>query len=229
MSDRSAREQFESCRQSFALIADEVIDYLESSLKSSGMTPDSFPEEILSREHAIALMFLELNHRCLNLLTLADSMPQELQTVASIMKAAKDLEQVTDLSRQIIERRAAIGPEVFESFGFNTIGNLLVLLASRSVDAFSGTDPTALDDLHTIECELDDMHRQVHENAKALMQVGMYSPGEILASRSLSWNLERIAAHASGISRSLPLAFDLFPMEPIHIGKMMPMTGFSKN
>jgi phosphate transport system protein len=229
MSDRSAREQLESCRQSFALIADEVIDYLESSLKSAGVARYAFPEEILSREHAIALMFLELNHRCLNLLSLADSIQHELQTVASIMKAARELEQVTDLSRQIIERRADIGTEVFESFGFNTIGNLLVLLASRSVDAFSGSDPTALDDIHTLECELDDMHRQVHENANALMRIAMYPPGEILASRSLSWNLERIAAHASGISRSLTLAFDLLPMEPTRIGKMMPMAGFSKN
>ncbi|NTU68297.1 MAG: hypothetical protein HGB02_05375 [Chlorobiaceae bacterium] len=227
---RIVREQIEQCYNLLGDIADEVVDCLECTMKDAGSGMSTHTSGIGDKWQGTSMKFLELNQRCLKLVALIDSITDDLLKVCSIMKASRELEQVGDLARHIVELRTGIGPELFESFGFNTIGNLTVLLAIRSLDAFIMSDPKAFDDVITIECELDDMHRQLHDNAKALLQASMYSPGEMLASRSLSWHLERVAAHASGISKSSMMAFfELFTSEPVDIGQMMPMTGFRKN
>ncbi len=230
MPKHSAREQANQCRELFAQIAEEVIDFLESTLAAvaKGDTPEN--GKLISREHGIALSFLDLNLRCLNLLAMADTGQSELQVAGSIMSAAMELEQVNDLTRHIVERQSGIGGELYQSFAFTSIGNLTALLVTRSVDAFLNRNQKAMEDVSTIESELDDMHRQLHENAIALMQASIFPSGELLSSRSLSMHLERIARHAAGIKHGSDAAF--FPQDAAQLPDlkvMMMNCVFSKN
>ena len=230
MSERIVQDQAENCSNLFTYIADEVIDYLEGTLLAVGQDVLPSSEGLRSREHENALRFLDLNQRCLNLIAIADSQPGDLQKVGLIMRAAMELEQVNDLISRIIDLRAGIGQELIDSFGFNSIGNLTILLGIRSLDAFITNEAKAFNDILVIECELEDMHRQVRENAMILMQTSLYSLGEVLASRSLSWHLERIASHLSDISKCSTMALsDAFSTGVVGIGPIPQMTGFSKN
>lgn len=230
MPEKNAREQANDCRLQFAHIAEEVVDFLESTLTAvaKGDPPDN--GALVAREQGISMGFLDLNLSCLNLLALADTGQSELQAAGSIMKAAMELEQVNDLTRHIVERQSGIGGELFQSFSFNSIGNLTALLVTRSLDAFLNRSSKALSDVHTIESELDDMHRQLHEKAIALLQANIFPVAELLSSRSLSMHLERIARHASGISQKSDMA--CFPQDVAQVPglKVMMMNCvFSKN
>lgn len=160
---------------------------------------------VITGDHAIDAMEMDIEERCINLLALQQPMARDLRMLTSALKIANDLERVGDHAVNIAQstqrlaqsRSIAPEPELVE------MARLAREMLSDALEAFIRGDAQAGRDV----CRRDDKVDALHDSVfRILLTHMMEDPHTIGAGMELflvSRNLERIADLATNIGEDV--------------------------
>jgi len=203
MSKRPVHIHIKELSQVLVGISDKVAGNLYHALRTVKNQDLVAARQIKQVDNEIDNEEVDLEERCLEFLALQHPVARDLRTIITIIKVNDDLERIGDLALHIIERMHDITPEMFESFGLETMGIQAGGMVKKSIEAFVSKDRTLAHQVCALDDEIDDMHQSVADKVIALMKSQDECVDQLLPALSISRYIERIADHASKIAQEV--------------------------
>ncbi|NTU96570.1 MAG: phosphate signaling complex protein PhoU [Chlorobiaceae bacterium] len=144
-----------------------------------------------------------LESQCLSFLALQQPVAKDFRTIVAIMKINEDIERIGDLSVHIVERVPDIGREMLQAYDLEMVGEKVADMLQDAIDAFAERDALKAGRVNVIEEEIDSMHSTIVRNVIDAMKASSRDVEQLVAVLSISRSLERIADHATRISREV--------------------------
>jgi phosphate transport system protein len=161
--------------------------------------------DVISGDHAINIMQLEIDDRCFKLLALQQPMAVDLRTIVAAVKINGDLERVGDLAVNIAEAadRYVSHPPVKPLIDLPRMGAIAQLMLRQALDAFVSQDIQAAQAVLTQDDVLDGLKDQLFRELLTYMlgDARTIEPGIDLI--LISRHLERIGDHATNIAEDV--------------------------
>jgi phosphate transport system protein len=161
--------------------------------------------DVITGDHAINVMQLEIDDRAFKLLALHQPMAIDLRTIVAAVKINGDLERVGDLAVNIAEAadRYVSHPPVKPLIDLPRMGTLAQTMLRQALDAFVSQNIQAAQDVLTQDDALDGLKDQLFRELLTYMlgDTRTIEPGIDLI--LISRHLERIGDHATNIAEDV--------------------------
>ncbi|MEZ5318647.1 MAG: phosphate signaling complex protein PhoU [Vicinamibacterales bacterium] len=180
-------------------------DRLRTVVKGLVERDASAIERVLTGDHAINALHIEIDDRCFKLLALHQPMAVDLRVIVSAVKINTDLERVGDLAVNIAEAatRYLLHPPVKELIDIPRMAEIAQNMLRDALDAFVRRDLPLAQSVLDRDDELDMLKTLVF---RELLDFMLKKPATIEPSLDLilvSRHLERIGDHATNIAEDV--------------------------
>jgi phosphate transport system protein len=204
MSERPVHEYIKELSEALVQLSEKVLQNFREALYAVTHKDIQAARKIRIVDDEIDQAEVRLEEQCLEFLALHQPVARDLRTMVTIIKINDDLERIGDLAVHIIERMPELGQEVMERYEFEKMGNLSATMVRRSIEAFISRDKQLADKVCAMDEEVDTMHRFVFKKVADVMKAcNTTDTEELLAVLSVSRYIERMADHATRISREV--------------------------
>ena len=171
---------------------------------------------VLQRDHALALQAIEADHvidqheveveeECLKILALHQPVAHDLRFIVAILKINHDLERVGDLAVNIGERALVLArqPPLPLTFPLQRLADKAQSMVARSLDAFINSDVKLAREIWLTDDEADRFSQELIEQVEGAIKQHPECLPSLLAIMTVSRTLERVADHATNISKDV--------------------------
>jgi phosphate transport system protein len=200
MSDRPVHEHIRELSEALVELSNKVLQNFYDALSAVRNQDEERARAIRLVDDEIDLSEVRLEERCLAFLALQQPVARDLRTIVTIMKINDDLERIGDLAVHIIERMPEIGPEMLDSFDFETMGHHAGDMTLKAIEAFITRDRILADRVVAMDEEIDAMHSAVFKKVARQMKDSDADIDQLIAALSISRYIERMADHATRIA-----------------------------
>jgi phosphate transport system protein len=202
---RHFSEELDELKQRLLLMGSLAQERVRLAMRSLVEGDRDLIVDVISGDHAINVMQLELDDRCFKLLALHQPMAIDLRTIVAAVKITGDLERVGDLAVNIAEAadRYVSHPPVKPLIDLPRMGAIAQLMLRQALDAFVSQDIQAAQDVLTQDDVLDGLKDQLFRELLTYMlgDARTIEPGTDLI--LISRHLERIGDHATNIAEDV--------------------------
>jgi len=203
MSERPVHELIRELSQVLVQLSDKVLQNYFEALQVMKNRDEQSARRIRMVDNEIDMAEVNLEEQCLAFLALQQPVAKDLRTIVTIIKINDDLERIGDLAVHIIDRMPEIGPEMLQSFEFETMGIQAGEMVRKSIEAFVRKDRPLADEVCELDEQIDIMHRKVFKRVTSLMKTPDVQTDELIAALSISRYIERMADHATRIAHEV--------------------------
>ena len=162
-------------------------------------------QEVITGDHRIDAMEMEIEEQCINLLALHQPMARDLRMLTSALKIANDLERVGDHAVNIAQSAERLAqsrpitpePEIIE------MARLAREMLSDALEAFIRGDAAAGREVCLRDDRVDALHRSVFRILLTHMMEDAHSISAGMELFLVSRNLERVADLATNIGEDV--------------------------
>ncbi|MCF8216961.1 MAG: phosphate signaling complex protein PhoU [Chlorobium sp.] len=200
MSDRPVHEHIRELSEALVELSNKVLQNFYDALSAVRNQDEERARAIRLVDDEIDLSEVRLEERCLAFLALQQPVARDLRTIVTIMKINDDLERIGDLAVHIIERMPEIGPEMLDTFDFETMGHHAGDMTLKAIEAFITRDRILADRVVAMDEEIDAMHSAVFKKVARQMKDSDADIDQLIAALSISRYIERMADHATRIA-----------------------------
>ena len=178
-------------------------------------------KSVLERDRALALHVIEkdnevdraevqVEEECLKTLALYQPVAQDLRYVIAILKINHDLERVGDLAVNIAERAIILCENgvIERDFGIADMARRVQIMIGRSIDALLNFDAQLAKDIWLSDDGIDETNRSTVGEMETAIQQNPAQCKPLLALIGVSRTLERVADHATNISKDVIYLID---------------------
>ncbi len=161
--------------------------------------------KVIAHDREIDITEVDVEEECLKILALHQPVAHDLRYIVAILKINHDLERISDLAVNIAERAIALTnlPEPNVEFDIIKMGDMAREMVSRSLDAMINRDTELARKNWFSDDEIDDMNAANHSIIEAQIRKAPDLLEPLLNLLSVSRCLERIADHATNISKDV--------------------------
>jgi phosphate transport system protein len=156
MPRKDYQEQLETLREDVLYMSELVLERMRMGLAAIERKDESIAEEILTGDHEINELYLDLEQDCIDLFALQQPVAGDLRFVASSFKIITDLERIGDLAVNLGEYALAATKDRFPDVDVRAIGNSAIDLVEDAMEAYATDDAAACPGIASRDDEIDD-------------------------------------------------------------------------
>jgi phosphate transport system protein len=162
-------------------------------------------QEVITGDHNIDGMEVELEEECLKVLALHQPVAIDLRVIIAVMKMNIDLERIGDLAVDIAERGKyfATHEHVQLPFDFPAMSKKAQDMLQKSLDALVNLDKDLATQVCADDDDVDDLHSCMFQKVEDAIQAQPQYVEQFIGYLSVSRYLERIADHATNIAEDV--------------------------
>ena len=185
-----------------ASLAEETISLAMRSLKDRD---ESLADKVFVIEKEVNRLDVEIDQECMSLLALQQPMAGDLRFITSVMKSSVELERISDLSINIVERTLILlkSPILKPLIDLPHMASIAQKMVSDAVDAFVKRDDELARDVCRRDDEVDELYDQIFRELLTYMMQDTSYIARAVDLLLISRHLERIADHATNIGEDV--------------------------
>ncbi|MBM4138454.1 MAG: phosphate signaling complex protein PhoU [Nitrospira sp.] len=182
-----------------ASLAEDQIDRALSALinRDSGQA-----RQVISRDHLINALDVEIDEECLRLLALHQPAARDLRLVTTAMKISTELERISDLAENVCERTIELNeePQLKPYIDIPRMGNIVRMMVKESIDAFVKDDSVLARKVLASDDLVDNLMEQIFRELLSFMSEDSRMITRATRLSFVAKYLERMADHATNIA-----------------------------
>lgn len=185
-----------------ASLAEETISLAVRSLKDRN---ENLADKVFVIEKEVNRLDVEIDQECMSLLALQQPMAGDLRFITSVMKSSVELERISDLSINIVERTLILlkSPILKPLIDIPHMASVAQKMVSDAVDAFVNRDDELARDVCRRDDEVDELYDQIFRELLTYMMQDTSNIARAVDLLLISRHLERIADHATNIGEDV--------------------------
>ena len=197
--------EVEQLKKMILSLAAEVEENLRLAVKSVVQRDPQLAELAIETDHTIDLHEVAVEEECLKILALHQPVAHDLRFIVAILKINHDLERVGDLAVNIGERALVLAqhPPVQRDFALQRLADKAQSAVARSLDALINRDLKLAREIWLTDDEADSFNRELLGQVEEEIKQHPEQLPSLLALTSVSRTLERVADHATNISKDV--------------------------
>jgi phosphate transport system protein len=208
MSRTDYQRQLEQLREDVVEMSALVCQRLRQALDAYERKDDDLAESIITSDHEINELYLDLEQRCIELIALQQPVASDLRFVASSFKIITDLERIGDLAVNIGEYTQRASRDRYQDIDIAYIGEETVDMVEEAIEAYANDDAAATYDVASADDEIDTLCEQASEvvirdllETETEIGIGDETPFEDVSRMLLTIrDIERVGDHAVNIA-----------------------------
>jgi len=186
-------------------IAELVTTAIEGATRSFGTSDVALAEEIIEADAIIDIKAAEIDELAIQILARQQPVARDLRIVVAALRVSASLERMGDIAEHIAQFTRMRFPERAIPKGlkstFTKMGELDVEAARKLTELLRTEDLSIVEELRTIEEQLDDLHISVFE--KVLSENWQGEASATVDATLASRYLERFADHAVSVAKKV--------------------------
>lgn len=182
-----------------------VEERVRMAIKAIDQRDMELGEKIIKMDYEIDELEVEVEEECLKILALHQPVAVDLRFLAAVSKINNDLERVGDEAVNIAKcLKYFVNKEKVEvPFDYISMAEKAEEMLKMSLDALVNLDLDTAFKVLTMDDEVDDMHRDIHNGIKELMISAPKLVDIYLNLLLISRHIERIGDHATNIAEEV--------------------------
>lgn len=186
-------------------LAAEVEENLRLAVKAVQQRDRKLALQAIETDHVIDQHEVQVEEECLKILALHQPVAHDLRFIVAILKINHDLERVGDLAVNIGERALVLAqhPPVQRDFNLQRLADKAQTAVARSLDALINRDLKLAREIWLSDDDADQFNRDLLNQVEDEIKKHPEQLPSLLALTSVSRTLERVADHATNISKDV--------------------------
>jgi len=137
------QQQLRTLREDVLYMSELVLERMRTGLAAVERKDEALAEEVVTGDHEINELYLELEGDCIDLFALQQPVAGDLRFIASSFKIITDLERIGDLAVNLGEYARAATKDRFPDVDVREIGNEAIGLVEDAMEAYATDDAEA--------------------------------------------------------------------------------------
>ncbi|BCE02169.1 phosphate signaling complex protein PhoU [Marinicellulosiphila megalodicopiae] len=195
-------EELEEARQHLMQMGGMVEQQVKNSITAIIEADSALAQEIRAKDESVNDMEMDIDEECARILALRHPAASDLRFVLAVTKAVNDLERIGDEASKIAKQAIELTENGAAPKGYieiRHIGNLVVSMLNKALDAFARSDAElALDVLQDDKV----VNMEYASAMREMVTLMMEDPRMISRALNVMWalrSLERIGDHSQNI------------------------------
>ncbi|SDQ99466.1 phosphate signaling complex protein PhoU [Natronobacterium texcoconense] len=163
MSRQEYQQQLDTLREDVLEMSDIVCSRLRKALEALETKDEALAEEVITGDHEINELYLELEGDCIDLLALQQPVAGDLRFVAASFKIITDLERIADLATNLGEYTKRADRDRYPDIDIRHIGTETVEMLEAAMAAYASDDADATYDIAAMDERVDHLCEQASE------------------------------------------------------------------
>ncbi|MDJ1433164.1 phosphate signaling complex protein PhoU [Halostagnicola sp. A-GB9-2] len=204
MSRNDYQRQLEQLREDVLEMSNIVCERLRRALEALERKDEQLAEEIITSDHEINDLYLELEQDCIDLLALQQPVAGDLRFIAASFKIITDLERIGDLAVNLGEYTKRAERDRYPDIDIAYIGGETVEMVEAAMAAYATDDAAATGEIAGADDEIDALCERASEvvvqdllETEAGSQANLDDVSRMLLTVR---DLERVGDHAVNIA-----------------------------
>lgn len=191
-------------------LAAMVEDNLRLAMKAVIERDEPLARKVIEADGEIDRQEVEVEEECLKILALYQPVAHDLRFIVAMLKINHDLERIGDLAVNIGERAVALAqrPPPAHDFQIQRLAEIAQTMVSRSLDALINQDAKLAREVWLSDNEVNQLNRDLLDAVEKEIERDPSQLHALLAITLISRTLERIADHATNISKGVIYMID---------------------
>ena len=195
-------EELSSLKQKILQMGSLVEDQIRQALNALVQRDDALAEEVISNDHQVNAMDVDVDEVCLEMLALQAPAARDLRFITTAMKISTELERMSDLAENICERAIELHeePQLKPYIDIPLMADHATKMVGEALDAFvrgdSGLARKVLDD----DDYIDELNEQIFRELLSFMMENPQTISRAIRLSFISKYIERIADHATNVA-----------------------------
>ncbi len=200
-------EELEALREKVLAMGGLVEKQIKDSLTALLQLDAESADAIIKKDFLVNELEVRIDKECTQVLAKRQPAASDLRLIVAIIKTVTDLERIGDEAEKIARMAIALAngdqtssPHKRHLKSLNTLGQHVLNMISKSLDAFARMDANAAIDVAHMEQDVDDEYAAL---SRQLITYMMEDPRSISAVLDITWSaraLERVGDHANNIA-----------------------------
>ncbi len=195
-------EELSNLKQRILRMGSLVEDQIRQALNALIERDDALAEEVISKDHQVNAMDVDVDEVCLEMLALQAPAARDLRFITTAMKISTELERMSDLAENICERAIELHeePQLKPYIDIPLMADHAIKMVGEALDAFvrgdSGLARKVLDD----DDYIDELNEQIFRELLSFMMENPQTISRAIRLSFISKYIERIADHATNVA-----------------------------
>lgn len=203
--DKQYEQELKNLKNLILKMGGIVEEMVAKSVQSLVDRDSRMAEETISRDKEVNVLEMEIDEACIEMLALRQPAASDLRFITIGLKISKDLERMGDLAVNISERVVEINQEPllkpYEDIPL--MAHQAQTMVKRSLDAFVKRDVAEAQKICEMDDLVDEAKKRIFAELVAMMEKDPQSVSRATRLISISYNLERVADHATNIAEEV--------------------------
>jgi len=143
MPRESYQKKLDDLREDVLYMSEVVLDRVRQGLEALQSKDEQLAQQVIDGDDEINQRYLDLERDCVDLLALQQPVAGDLRFIAASFKIITDLERIGDLATNLGEYTLEADREMYPEVDVQSIGNAVVEMVERSMDAYADEDVDA--------------------------------------------------------------------------------------
>lgn len=155
--------QLETLEEDILYMSELVRDRLRKSISTIETKDEALANTIISGDHEINNLYLDLEQDCIDLLALQQPVAGDLRFIASSFKLITDLERIGDLAVNLAEHTTSANRDRYPDVDVQAIGEFAEQMLTDAMEAYATQNVDLCQELAERDEELDAMCARASE------------------------------------------------------------------
>ena len=175
------------------------------AIKAIELKDAEIAKKIIIDDHRIDEMEVDIEEECLKVLALHQPVAVDLRFIVAVIKINNDLERIGDEAVNIAERVESLAKRKISSFyyDYSKMAQKAENMLKMSLDALVNLDLDLAFKVLTLDDEVDQMHREIYDRVKEVMNQNPDYVGYLINLYTTSRHLERVGDHSTNIAEEV--------------------------
>jgi phosphate transport system protein len=199
------QRELEKIKKSILSLGALVEDRVRLAIKSIDTRDAEIAEQIITLDHEVDEMEVEIEEECLKVLALHQPVAVDLRFLVGVIKINNDLERIADETVNIAYRIKTISKDQTCKFIFDyaTMAEKARDMLKKSLDALVQLDADTAYKVCLMDDDVDAFVRHAYEELKSSVLQTPKNVGRLINMFLISRHIERIADHATNIAEEV--------------------------
>jgi phosphate transport system protein len=196
--DQELKDLKEKILRMGALVEDQVANAIKALVERDS----DLSREVISRDHKVNTMDVEIDEDCLRLIALHQPMAGDLRFLTTAMKIATELERMSDLAENICERSIELNqePQLKPYIDIPRMADRAQGMLKEVLDAFVNRDSRLARKVLGDDDTIDTLNEQIFRELLSFMLEDPHTISRAIRISFISKYIERIADHSTNIA-----------------------------
>ncbi|HET6371135.1 MAG TPA: phosphate signaling complex protein PhoU [Nitrospiria bacterium] len=195
-------EELKNLKEKILRMGAMVEEQIANAIKSLVDRNSDLARQVISNDHRVNAMDVEIDEDCLRLIALHQPMAGDLRFLTTAMKISTELERMSDLAENVSERAIELNeePQIKPYIDIPRMAVHTQRMVKESLDAFVNRDVDLARKVCADDDFVDDLNHQIFRELLSFMIEDPHAISRAIRISFISKYIERIADHATNVA-----------------------------